>query len=158
MIMPDQSKEYLRELWKNEKNFLKIIIPCLKSISIEYPTDVFFFEVIPVLPPIVRPVIFAKGYMIEHSQTHVYKSIIQDCFVLKYVIQTIQDGGTDHLSQEARLVFEQIRELTAVEKLHNAWQALQTNIDHLMDHDMNNTSKSMNCQGLKQILEKKEGT
>ncbi|XP_012224577.2 DNA-directed RNA polymerase I subunit RPA1 [Linepithema humile] len=157
MIMPDQSKEYLRELWKNEKDFLKLIVPCLDLVDIEYPTDVFFFEVIPVLPPIVRPVNFAKGQMIEHPQTHVYKSIIQDCLVLKNVIQTIQDGGTDHLPQEGRLVFEQIKGLTAMEKLHNAWQALQTNVDHLMDRDMNKTSESMNCQGLKQILEKKEG-
>ncbi|XP_011861692.1 PREDICTED: DNA-directed RNA polymerase I subunit RPA1 [Vollenhovia emeryi] len=157
MIMPDQSKEYLRQLWKNEKDFLEIIIPCLELVDIEYPTDVFFFEVIPVLPPIVRPVNFLNGQMVEHPQTHIYKGIIQDCLVLRNIIQTIQDGSPDVLPQEGRLVFEQIKGVTAVEKLHNAWQALQSNVNHLMDRDMNRTPESINGQGLKQILEKKEG-
>lgn len=157
MIMPDQSKEYLRRLWNNEKDFFQIIIPCLELVDIEYPTDIFFFEVVPVLPPIVRPVGYINGQMIEHPQTHIYKSIIQDCLVLKNIIQTIQDGGTDHLPQEGRLVFEQIRGHTAIEKLHNAWQILQSNIDHLMDRDINRTPESINGIGLKQILEKKEG-
>ncbi|XP_039302189.1 DNA-directed RNA polymerase I subunit RPA1 isoform X2 [Solenopsis invicta] len=157
MIMPDQSKEYLRRLWENERDFLKIIVPCLELVDIEYPTDVFFFEVIPVLPPIVRPVNFLNGQMIEHPQTYIYKSIIQDCLVLRNIIQTIQDGGTDHLPQEGRLVFEQIKGITPIEKLHNAWQALQHDVNHLMDRDMNKTPESINGQGLKQILEKKEG-
>ncbi|XP_029165392.1 DNA-directed RNA polymerase I subunit RPA1 [Nylanderia fulva] len=157
MIMPDRSKEYMRQLWNNEKDFLRLIIPCLESVDIEYPTDVFFFEVIPVLPPIVRPVNFVNGQMIEHPQTYIYKSIIQDCLVLRNIIQTIQDGGTDQLPQEGRLVFEQIRGQTAVEKLHNAWQSLQSNVDHLMDRDINRTPESINGLGLKQILEKKEG-
>lgn len=157
MIMPDQSKEYLRKLWNNENNFFKIIVPCLDLIDIEYPTDIFFFEVIPVLPPIVRPVNIFQGQITEHPQTQVYKSIIQDCLVLRNIIQTIQDGGTDHLPQEGRVVFEQTRGSTAVEKLHNVWQALQINVDHLMDREMNKTSESIHCQGLKQVIEKKEG-
>lgn len=157
MIMPDQSKEYLRRLWNNEKDFLKLIIPCLDLTDIEYPTDVFFLEVIPVLPPIVRPVNMLHGQMIEHPQTQVYKNIMQDCLILRNIIQTIQDGGTDQLPQEGRLVFEQIRGLTAVEKLHNAWQGLQVNVDHLMDREMSKTSESAHCQGLKQVIEKKEG-
>ncbi|EFN81707.1 DNA-directed RNA polymerase I subunit RPA1 [Harpegnathos saltator] len=157
MIMPDQSKEYLRKLWNNEKDFLKLIIPCLDLMDIEYPTDVFFLEVIPVLPPIVRPVNILHGQVIEHPQTQVYKNIMQDCLILRNIIQTIQDGGTDQLPQEGRLVFEQIRGLTAIEKLHNAWQGLQVNVDHLMDREMSKTSESVHCQGLKQIIEKKEG-
>ncbi|XP_003705866.1 RNA polymerase I subunit RpI1 [Megachile rotundata] len=157
MILPDQSKEILRKLWENEGNFLKIILPCFGMVDIEYPTDVFFFEVIPVLPPIVRPVNFVNGQMIEHPQSQVYKSIIQDCLVLRNIIQTIQDGNTNQLPEEGKLVFEQIKGNTAIEKLHNAWQSLQINVDHLMDRDMNKTAESANCQGLKQVIEKKEG-
>lgn len=54
-------------------------------------------------------------------------------------------------------VFEQIRGTSAVEKLHNAWQALQSNVDHLMDREMGKTADSANCQGLRQVIEKKEG-
>ncbi|XP_076632809.1 RNA polymerase I subunit RpI1 [Colletes latitarsis] len=157
IIMPDQSKEYLRNLWQNEKDFLKIIIPCFGMVDIEYPTDIFFFEIIPVLPPIVRPVNFVKGQMIEHPQSQVYKSIIQDCLVLRNIIQTIQDGDTNQLPEEGKVVFEQIKGSTAIEKLHNGWQSLQINVDHLMDRDMNKTTDSANCQGLKQVIEKKEG-
>lgn len=157
MIMPDQSKEYLRKLWEYEKDFLKVIIPCFGMVDIEYPTDIFFFEVIPVLPPIVRPVNFVNSQMIEHPQTQVYKSIIQDCLVLRNIIQTIQDGSTNQLPEEGKLVFEQIKGNTAAEKLHNAWQSLQVDVDHLMDRDMNKTADSANCQGLKQVIEKKEG-
>lgn len=157
MIMPDQSKDYLRKLWQNERDFLKVLIPCFGMVDIEYPTDIFFFEVIPVLPPIVRPVNFVNGQMIEHPQSQVYKSIIQDCLVLRNIIQTIQDGDTNQLTEEGKLVFEQIKGNTAVEKLHNAWQNLQINVDHLMDRDMNRTADSANCQGLKQVIEKKEG-
>ncbi|XP_043584606.1 DNA-directed RNA polymerase I subunit RPA1 [Bombus pyrosoma] len=157
MIMPDQSKDYLRKLWQNERDFLKVLIPCFGMVDIEYPTDIFFFEVIPVLPPIVRPVNFVNGQMIEHPQSQVYKSIIQDCLVLRNIIQTIQDGDTNQLTEEGKLVFEQIKGNTAIEKLHNAWQNLQINVDHLMDRDMNRTADSANCQGLKQVIEKKEG-
>ncbi|XP_076296243.1 RNA polymerase I subunit RpI1 [Lasioglossum baleicum] len=157
MVMPNQTKEYLRNLWQNEKDFLKVLIPCFGMVDIEYPTDIFFFEVIPVLPPIVRPVNFVNGQMIEHPQSQVYKSIIQDCLVLRNIIQTIQDGDTNQLPEEGKLVFEQIKGNTAIEKLHNGWQSLQVNVDHLMDRDMNKTADSANCQGLKQVIEKKEG-
>ncbi|XP_017875380.1 DNA-directed RNA polymerase I subunit RPA1 [Ceratina calcarata] len=157
LIMPDQSKEYLRNLWENEKEFLKVIVSCFALVDIEHPTDIFFLEVVPVLPPIVRPVNFVNGQMIEHPQTQVYKSIIQDCLVLRNIIQTIQDGDTEQLPEEGKLVFEQIKGNTPIEKLHNAWQSLQVNVDHIMDRDMNKTAESMNCQGLKQVIEKKEG-
>ncbi|KAI4500568.1 hypothetical protein M0802_004530 [Mischocyttarus mexicanus] len=157
IIMPDQSKEYLRKVWQHEKDFIKVIIPCLNDINIEYPTDVFFFNVIPVLPPIVRPVNFLNGQMIEHPQSQVYKSIIQNCLILRNIIQYIQDGNTSQLSEEGKVVFEQTKGSSAVEKLHNAWQTLQTSVDHLIDRELNKTPDSSNCLGLKQVIEKKEG-
>ncbi|KAK0161163.1 hypothetical protein PV327_009665 [Microctonus hyperodae] len=157
ILMADQSRDYMRNIWKNNDEILRIILPCLNGIDLEYPTDVFFFEIIPVLPPIARPVNYLDGQIIEHPQSQIYKLIIQDCLVLRNIIQTIQDGDTSKLPNEGRLVFDQIRGNDAIEKLHNAWQALQANVDHLMDRDMSKTSESSNCQGLKQIIEKKEG-
>ncbi|XP_015182840.1 PREDICTED: DNA-directed RNA polymerase I subunit RPA1 [Polistes dominula] len=157
IIMPDQSKEYLRKLWQNEEDFIKMIIPCLSNVKEEYATDIFFFDVIPVLPPIVRPVNFLHGQMIEHPQSQVYKSIIQDCLILRNIIQYIQHDNTNLLPEEGKMVYDQIKGSTAVEKLHYAWQSLQTNVDHLMDRELNKTSESANCLGLKQVIEKKEG-
>lgn len=50
------SRDHLRQIWQKEKDFLQEFVSVLKDIKIEHPTDVFFFEVIPVPPPNVRPV------------------------------------------------------------------------------------------------------
>ncbi|XP_058804040.1 DNA-directed RNA polymerase I subunit RPA1 [Phymastichus coffea] len=157
IIMPDQSKGYLQNLWQNEKETLRVIIPCLDSVTIEYPTDIFFFNVVPVLPPIVRPVNYLNGQIIEHPQTQIYRAIIMICLTLRNIIQAIQDGDTNRLPEAGKMVYSNTQGNTAIEKLHNAWQELQANVDHLMDRDLSKTSESANCQGLKQIIEKKEG-
>ncbi|KAJ8680362.1 hypothetical protein QAD02_016149 [Eretmocerus hayati] len=157
IMMPDQSKQHLRKLWQNEKETLKVIIPCLANLNIEHPTDVFFFEVVPVLPPIVRPVNFLNNQVIEHPQTQVYRSIFLNCLTLRNIIQAIQDGDTSQLPEAGQIVYNHTKGNTAVEKLHNAWLELQANVDHLIDRDMSKTSESANCQGLKQVIEKKQG-
>lgn len=157
IMMPDQSREYLRKIWENEKDILSVIFPCLKDLSIIYPTDVFFFQVIPVLPPVVRPVNFLDNQLIEHPQTQVYRSIMLNCVTINNIIKTIQDGDTNQLSEAGQMVYNNTRGNTAIEKLHNSWQELQANADHLMDRDLSKTSDSANCQGLKQVIEKKQG-
>lgn len=157
ILMPDQSKEYLQKLWQNESETLRAVMPCLSTVSIQHPTDVFFYEVIPVLPPIVRPVNILNDQMIEHPQTQVYRSIIVNCLTLRNIIQAIQDGDTSQLPDAGKLVFSNSRGNTAIEKLHNSWQDLQANVDHLIDRDLSKTTESASCQGLKQIIEKKEG-
>ncbi|XP_057335283.1 DNA-directed RNA polymerase I subunit RPA1 [Microplitis mediator] len=157
MLTPDQSKAYLRKVWRNDKDVLKVMIPCLSSIDIEFPTDIFFFDLIPVVPPKTRPPNMLRNQVLEHPRSQVYKSIMSDCLVLRNIIQAIQDGNTEQLPQEGLAVYDQIRGKTPTEKLQNAWQGLQANVDHLMDRDMSKTSESANCLGLKQIIEKKEG-
>lgn len=44
-----------------------------------------------------------------------------------------------------------------IEKLHASWQKLQVDVDHLMDRELNKTTESATINGLKQIIEKKEG-
>ena len=98
-VMPDQSKELLRKLWKNEKEVLVVLVPCLQ-VDIEHPTDVFFFNVIPVLPPIVRPVNVMSDQVLEHPQSQVYKAVLQDCMILNNIIQAMQDGDSSRLPDE----------------------------------------------------------
>lgn len=43
-----------------------------------------------------------------------------------------------------------------VEKLNNAWELLQTNVDWLIDKDPKNRNSSLG-EGLKQVIEKKAG-
>lgn len=46
----------MRNIWAHEREFLGQFISVLSDIQSDNPTDVFFFEVIPVPPPNVRPV------------------------------------------------------------------------------------------------------
>lgn len=59
-VTPSESRQYLRKIWEVEKEFLLEVIPVLQDIKIEYPTDIFFFDVIPVTPPNARPVCIVK--------------------------------------------------------------------------------------------------
>nr|XP_023017078.1 uncharacterized protein LOC111506283 [Leptinotarsa decemlineata] len=55
-ITPEESRKYMRNIWKNEKDFLVQLISVLSDITMEHPTDALFFEVLPVPPNNVRPV------------------------------------------------------------------------------------------------------
>ncbi|XP_051174534.1 DNA-directed RNA polymerase I subunit RPA1 [Leptopilina boulardi] len=177
-ILPDQSKEYLRKLWKNEKEVLKVIVPALKLIKMEYPTDIFFNNVILVLPTIFRPISMLNGQMVEHPRTQVYKIIIQNCLILRKIIHDLKMESTqneniemeienngrrsnsrvrDNINEETLQLLKKVKGASLIEKLHNSWQDLQINVNHLVDRDMNRTVDSASCLGLKQILEKKEG-
>ena len=126
--MPDKAKEYLRKLWKNDSDILKVMVPCLGTVDIKYPTDIFFFDVIPVVPPIVRPVNFVDGQLIDHPQSQVYKYIIQDCLVLRNIIQTIQDGDTSQLPEEGR-----VRNTFLYSKIFWVWRRRNFGNDNLED-------------------------
>ena len=84
-------------------------------------------------------------------------SIIDNCFTLRNIILAIQSGDTSQLPHKGKLEYDRTKGNTAIEKLHNAWLDLQASVDHLMDRDMSKTMYSAKCQGLKQVIEKKEG-
>ncbi|XP_014223617.1 DNA-directed RNA polymerase I subunit RPA1 [Trichogramma pretiosum] len=156
-VMPDESKKVLRNLWVNEKEIMRLMFPCLNNITIEYPTDIFFFSIVPVLPLNARPVNYMNGSLIEHPQTQIYRSIIVNCLTLRNIIQAIKDGNTDQLPEYGKKALKETRGETDMEKLHNVWTELQSNVDHTVDRDMSSTTESANCQGLKQVIEKKAG-
>lgn len=105
--MPQKSQQYLKKIWLNEEvnnhDIIKVLIPCIGMVNCETPTDIFFFNVVPVLPPIVRPCNVMQGQILEHPQTQVYKSIVQEALVLKTVIQAMQQRGSDNLSEEGKV-------------------------------------------------------
>lgn len=162
-ILPSDSKNHLRELWFNEGFFMKEIVPVLKSISEPHPTDLFFMTVIPVTPINTRPVNFRDGTVVEHPQNHVYKSVLQDCLVIRSVIHLMnkkEETGPedDVLSNERIRVINQLKGSDLSEKLQLAWQDLQKHCDVLLDKNMGfGGSTPTEGQGLKQLLERKEG-
>ena len=58
ILYPHEVKHHLRKLWNNEKNVLRHIFRAfnVNAGSMEYPVDVFFKQVQPVMPTRYRPV------------------------------------------------------------------------------------------------------
>lgn len=154
-ILPSESIEYLRKIWENEKQFLKYMLPILKTTTAKFPTDLFFLTVIPVTPTNTRPVNLVNNSIHEHPQNQTYKLILQDCVVLRTLI-TIMNGADADFTEERLGIVNALKGSTYPEKLQNAWQEIQEHCDMLLN---SNTSqqKHVDGQGLKQVLEKKEG-
>lgn len=55
-ITPDESRTYLNKIYEQEMDLMKEIIAVLAGIDSENPTDVFYWDIIPVIPPNMRPV------------------------------------------------------------------------------------------------------
>lgn len=56
-ILASECRDYLRKIWELNSSFLKLIYPILSdNSSTKFPTDSFFMDLVPVTPPIVRPV------------------------------------------------------------------------------------------------------
>lgn len=155
-VTPEESRQYMRKIWAAEKEFLKHLLSVLDDIDIEHPTDVFYFEAIPVPPPNVRPVNFVNGRVLENKQSIGYKNIIQNVILLRTIIQVIQkcDDVGSLVSAEAKAAYSFARGNTPVEKLNYCWEELQNDVNGLLDKENNRTRDG---EGLKQIIEKKEG-
>lgn len=46
----------MRSVWVNEQEIAQALFPVLKRDDMEFPTDLFFLDTIPVSPPCTRPV------------------------------------------------------------------------------------------------------
>lgn len=55
-INPEESRRYMRNIWQEEEELMREIISVLVGIHDDNPTDIFYYDVIPVVPPNVRPV------------------------------------------------------------------------------------------------------
>lgn len=157
IIFPKECKEMLQKIYDNESEIMLELLPVLKNTGLEYPVNLMFMDVILVPPPKTRPVNFADGKMIENSQTRSYKTIINDCIILKHVTDAYKKNSFDGLTEDMKAYVKSIKGQTALEKFHQCWLELQSDIDHLLDADMNKTTGSTGITGLKQIFEKKEG-
>ncbi|XP_066149248.1 DNA-directed RNA polymerase I subunit RPA1 isoform X2 [Euwallacea fornicatus] len=150
------SKTYLREIWTNEEELMKIIAPVLNHIDTLNPTDAFYYSVIPVAPPNLRPVNFVNGRVVENSQTTLYKNLITNALVINQLIRVVQKKGDVSVlaSKEALDFYETAKGKTPIEKLNNCWEDLQNCVNSLLSHDAVRASDGL---GLKQIIEKKAG-
>ncbi|CAH2096482.1 unnamed protein product [Euphydryas editha] len=157
ILMPDDLKRYCKSIEQNDEDILLHCIPILKHAKTKPVTDIFFMQVVPVLPPNVRPCNILNGELIEHPQTNVYKSILQVAYSARAVLQVLmasdQQKAIDSLDQQPRQAYESVMGKSPPEKLHTVWQELQKQINQILSCD----SQGHASQGLKQILEKKTG-
>lgn len=164
-LLPTESKDHLKKIWENEKEIMKAFVPVLKTVSHSDPIDILFMNVVPVTPVNARPISILDGQITEHPQNLVYKSILQDCLVISSIVHLLNnESKTEHLgdklSTERLKVVEQLNGSTLSEKLQLCWQELQRHCDGLLDTTMANAGKIGKVgdgQGLKQLVEKKEG-
>ncbi|KAJ8913639.1 hypothetical protein NQ315_007356 [Exocentrus adspersus] len=154
-VNPQESREYLRNIWEAEREFVEEIASVLKNVEAEYPTDVFYFDVIPVPPPNVRPVNIVNARILENKQTMTYTRIVENVIMLRTIIQVVQQKGDEEvLSDEAKAAYQGSKGETAIEKLNFAWEELQDSVNDIIDKESRNNNEG---EGLKQIIEKKAG-
>lgn len=87
--------------------------------------------------------------LIEHPQTDIYKAILNSCSVVRAILQCVQNEP--NILETTQVVYNNSAGQTGIEKLNNAWQQLQANVDHLMDIEINKITGSVSGQGLKQV-------
>ncbi|XP_017866097.1 PREDICTED: DNA-directed RNA polymerase I subunit RPA1 [Drosophila arizonae] len=161
VIFADECRRYLRKIYENYPEFLKLLVPVLNlnssesSPSEDYsPVDIFFMDTIPVTPPRARPMNVINDMMKGNPQTDIYVNIIENNHVLNVILKFMK-GQQDKLNDAARAAYQNMRGASGHEKLYNAWLSLQSSVDVLLDVNMSRDIKS--AEGLKQVLEKKEG-
>lgn len=157
-LMPDMSRNHLRQLWENDRELIEHIVPVLRSVKTDTPTDIFFLDIIAVPPPVVRPCNMLRDQMVEHPQTQAYKSVLKTGFVIQAITQVMQSemgnaNSENMLTDEAKFIVQSAMGATTLEKFHNAWIQLQLDVDKIFSSD----DAVRGEQGLKQIIEKKEG-
>ncbi|XP_055854133.1 DNA-directed RNA polymerase I subunit RPA1 [Episyrphus balteatus] len=155
VVLADECRQYLRDIYSKNPILLKLLFPILKSSDeLEYPVDSIFMNIIPVTPPKSRPTNMVNNMIIEHYQTTIYKSIVEQNSALRAIMIKIKSEGAP-LKNDVLAVYESAKGSTPFEKMYFAWQSLQAQVDRLLDTGSLPTSD--NAQGLKQLLEKKEG-
>lgn len=142
-------RDHLRELWRTEKELFGRLYPVLMSTNIKHPTDVFFLDIIPVIPPRYRPVNVIGGQMSENGQTTILRKIVTDTYVVKTALHAHKNDSMDHLPVDSQRLLNSIQGTTLLEKLQNAWQVLQQDINMIVDVGTSKDTQQMT--GFRQV-------
>lgn len=149
--------KHLRNIWLNDSDFIRAVIPAILYSKEANPTDILFMTNLLVTPPNTRPSNKVNGILTEHPQNLVYKSVLNSCLVIRTLIHVMNNKEDDKKISTQRLeLIKTLQGETLSEKLNYAWQDLQSNIDWILDVE-SSKDLSKSGLGLKQIIEKKEG-
>lgn len=165
VIMANECRDYMKEIMKNDGDFLKIMFPILGKAKGD-PCDVFFMDIVPVISPIWRPPNLVRDMLVEHPQTKSYKNIVEFNNELFCILTTkkkmdgieISSQVSPDILKEAENVYKMARGTSTNEKIYFKWEQLQNAIDMTLDKQANVSQYNMdNSVGIKQIIEKKQG-
>ncbi|CAL4060940.1 unnamed protein product [Meganyctiphanes norvegica] len=154
-ITPEQTMTVLREVWREDFAFLKILYPVLAGSLEEYPTDMFFINKLLVIPPKYRPCNFQDGMMIEHEASVLLKNVVLFSKCLNFLV-SVAKGTISELPDTITYILSQIPGKTNQEKSQVIWNKIQSMVDNLLDANLNKIG-SGTSRGIKQVIEKKEG-
>lgn len=162
-IIASECREYMKEIFANDGAFLRQLFPVLQGVSGQ-DFNVFFMDVMPVVPPLYRPPNHVRNAILEHPQTKTYFTVVQANNQLRYILalKKSDDGNniltTPGMRQEAETIFKASRGESAQEKIYFKWEELQNAVDVMLDKTLSNVRQTGNeAAGLKQLIEKKEG-
>lgn len=156
-ILADECREYLRKVYDMHEDVLKLLFPVLMHApeDVESTIDIFFMDVIPVPPPLIRPANKFQNEIREHPQTTILKNIVEANVVLKAICSSINNTVSETQATETQAIYNSAQGETSYEKMYNAWQKLQLCVDQTWDSSLGQNTHGV--QGLKQVLEKKTG-
>lgn len=161
-ITASECRDFLKAIFEKDGEFLKIIYPVLKTVS-HGDFNVFFMDVVPVVPPLFRPPNHVHDALIEHPQTKSYFKVVQANNQLRFILalKKSEEGSelltTSVMKQEAENIFNAARGDSAQEKIYYKWEELQSAIDMTLDITSGPRQMQTEGAGLKQLIEKKEG-
>lgn len=157
ILMPDEIQRYCTAIAECDGEMLKHCFPVLQNTPVKPITDVFFMDVIPVLPTNVRPCNFLRGELMEHPQTGIYKAVLTAAFSARAILHVFAaedpEKTRENLDTKQRAAYETVIGRFPSEKLHNIWQDLQKSVNNILNNDGRNATSL----GLKQVIEKKTG-
>ncbi|XP_052810429.1 DNA-directed RNA polymerase I subunit RPA1-like isoform X2 [Mya arenaria] len=161
MITPLKLRDHFRKVWSADGVVLQEVYPVLKHSGLEFPTDIFFLEAIPVPPTKFRPISEMHDQKYEHSQTSNLLAILKDNSLVRDILWEMEKSSADtqvgpgSFSRELNIIPGR----TLYEKLSAALARLQMMINRFHDSeaDKSLTQDSKKNIGIKQVLEKKSG-
>lgn len=161
-IVANECREMLRGILTNDGDLLMQMYPVLQRAK--DPCNIFFMDVLPVIPPNFRPANHVRDILVEHPQTKAYHNVVLFNNQLRYIlaVKRTMEGeespyNTPALQAEAENIFKLARGESANEKIHHKWEELQTAIDMILDTQVSPNKTAEKALGIKQIIEKKEG-
>jgi len=154
----EELRRHFRELWQHEAAVLAHVFPALKRVALEtrseHPTDIFFLDLVAVPPPRSRPCQIAAGSMTLHPQSQSLQYVVENAGIMRAILKEMRGVG---LSEEETSLLKTIRGDRNEAKLDLVWKELQSNVDHVLDKDMNKSAASKIGFGFKQLIERKQG-